>query len=464
MTNKVVRAAVRGSVDEVSKLPPFDGNEDSAPLTCRNMGVRKALIPIKGVTLLSHGPRTCSFRQRVGLRNENSALYFTTDLTEAEVISGGRDKLHKAIAAIDAKFHPKLIAVMNSCPTALNGDDIHAAARYMDERVEAKVRAVDAAGIDGKVHTFGVEAGGILLVEEIMKEQPEIIPTSINLWGYYTVANEAEVKGGVFETLERMGVRIVNVFTAGASCDAIEKASAASLNVIICATTSYRPVVRMQERFGTPFINIEAPLGIENTREGLLQIADALGLPQSARDVVEEEAAHARSELAKVRPYLQGKKVALFAGGGKGPAWLGTIAEAGMDVKVMSLCKVRDYLVPESVPVCGSSFDKIRKTTEKYGLEDMELVLNPGDFETKKIVSEQRYDLYLNCISRRKIGWQTHTMHHNAMDQADLARGFSGTLQLFKQWAGLFRGEFARKYGEFLHDDLELLRPEAESV
>ena len=55
-------------------------------------------------------------------------------MQEEEIIFGGEKKLKKAIEEAVELFHPKAIGIFATCPVGLIGDDIHSAAREMEEK------------------------------------------------------------------------------------------------------------------------------------------------------------------------------------------------------------------------------------------------------------------------------------------------------------------------------------------
>ena len=56
-------------------------------------------------------------------------------MQEEDIIFGGEKKLAQAIQEAYDLFHPKAIAIFSTCPVGLIGDDVHAVAREMKEKL-----------------------------------------------------------------------------------------------------------------------------------------------------------------------------------------------------------------------------------------------------------------------------------------------------------------------------------------
>ena len=80
---------------------------------------------------------------------------FSTDMQEEEIIFGGEKKLRAAIQEAYDLFHPKAIAVFSTCPVGLIGDDVHAVAREMKEKLGINVFGFSCEGYKGVSQSAG---------------------------------------------------------------------------------------------------------------------------------------------------------------------------------------------------------------------------------------------------------------------------------------------------------------------
>ena len=63
----------------------------------------------------------------------------STDMHDNEIIFGGEKKLKQAIEEAYNIFKPKAISIFSTCPVGLIGDDVHAVAREMTQRLGINV-------------------------------------------------------------------------------------------------------------------------------------------------------------------------------------------------------------------------------------------------------------------------------------------------------------------------------------
>ena len=80
---------------------------------------------------------------------------FSTDMQEEDIVFGGEKKLRTAIQEAYDIFHPKAIAIFSTCPVGLIGDDVHAVAREMKEKLGINVFAFSCEGYKGVSQSAG---------------------------------------------------------------------------------------------------------------------------------------------------------------------------------------------------------------------------------------------------------------------------------------------------------------------
>ncbi|HCL57246.1 MAG TPA: nitrogenase molybdenum-iron protein alpha chain, partial [Spirochaetia bacterium] len=133
---------------------------------CSYAGCKGVVLgPTRDIVNITHGPIGCGFYSWLTRRNqtrppsdesENFITYaFSTDMQEKEIIFGGEKKLKQAIQEAYDIFHPKAISIFATCPVGLIGDDIHAVAREMKEKLGINVFAFSCEGYKGVSQSAG---------------------------------------------------------------------------------------------------------------------------------------------------------------------------------------------------------------------------------------------------------------------------------------------------------------------
>ena len=133
---------------------------------CTYAGCKGVVLgPTRDIVNITHGPIGCGFYSWLTRRNqtrppsdehENFMTYcFATDMKEEDIVFGGVKRLRQAIQEAFDIFHPKAIAVFSTCPVGLIGDDVHAVAREMKEKLGINVFAFSCEGYRGVSQSAG---------------------------------------------------------------------------------------------------------------------------------------------------------------------------------------------------------------------------------------------------------------------------------------------------------------------
>lgn len=287
---------------------------------CVYCGARVVLNPITDAYHIVHGPIGCaSYTWDIrGSLSSGEEIYrnsFSTDLRESDVIFGGEKKLTRAIDELVAQKSPKLIFVYATCIVGVIGDDVEAVCKAAEKRYGIRVIPVKAPGFSGtKSQGYKLACDAIMRLVRPNSGIPKI-KGSVNILGDYNLAGEMWI---IQSYLRKMGIRVVSTVTGDASYDSLMRMPSAELNVVQCAGSSTYLANQMEAEFGTPFIKVSF-FGIEDTSNSLLRIAQTLKDEKALRcaeQFIEQESAEARKFLEQYRPRLQGKKAAIFVGGG----------------------------------------------------------------------------------------------------------------------------------------------------
>lgn len=305
---------------------------------CVYCGARVVLNPITDAIHLVHGPIGCAaytwdIRGSLSSGEELYRFCFSTDLKERDIIFGGEKKLAAAIDELVGRYHPPLVLVYSTCIVGIIGDDLEAVCRAAEKRHGIEVIPVQSSGFAGSKSDGYKAACDVLmyLIGRGQKAKPSIGP-SVNYLGDFNLAGEAWI---IRDYLRRIGIGLNVVITGDSSYEQLKKAPAADLDIIQCAGSMGYLGRSMQERFGIPYMNISF-LGLEDTSDSLRRIADFFGnkdLWERCESLIETETKQVEPEIAEYRRYLEGKKAAIYVGGGfKAISLIKQFREIGIDV------------------------------------------------------------------------------------------------------------------------------------
>lgn len=286
---------------------------------CVFSGARVVLNPITDAYHIIHGPIGCSsytwdIRGSLTSGADIFRTSYSTDLRETDVIFGGEKKLTAAIDELAQKESAKLIFVYATCIVGVIGDDIEAICKNAEEKYGIRVIPVKVSGFSGtKSDGYKLACDAIMRLIEPYKDIPKV--KGVNFLGDFNLAGEMWI---IRNYLEMLGINLISTVTGDSSYESLLRLPSAELNFVQCAGSSTYLANRMEDEMGIPFIKVSF-FGAEDTTNSLIRIAQALGddaAVEKAKAFTAAETIKAEAFLDMYRPRLEGKKAAIYVGGG----------------------------------------------------------------------------------------------------------------------------------------------------
>ncbi|HWR09277.1 nitrogenase iron-molybdenum cofactor biosynthesis protein NifE [Sporomusa sp.] len=305
---------------------------------CVYCGARVVLNPVTDAIHLVHGPVGCaSYTWDIrGSLSSGSELYrnsFTTDLREQDIIFGGEKKLAKTIDELVAKHPAKLMFVYSTCIVGVIGDDLAAICKAAAKRNNIEIIPVESSGFIGnKSAGYRAACEALLQLIDPVDRNQAAASDSINYLGDFNLAGEAWI---IKDYLAQMGIKVNTVFTGDSTSSTLKGAANVSLNIVQCAGSMNYLAAQLQELYGIPYMQVSF-LGIEDTAQSLRNIADAMGggeIRAKAEVLIRRETDRVLPLISKYHEKFQGKKAAVYVGGGfKAISLIKQFREIGIEV------------------------------------------------------------------------------------------------------------------------------------
>ncbi len=301
---------------------------DRPPLYgCAFNGAATAAVHLTDALVIGHSPRACAFYTwqnisspgRKNLFNRGilmpsaiSPHFECSDMTHAEAVFGGMDKLREQVKEAVAR-KPGAVVVISSCVSGIIGDDI----RSLEElsTPETPVIAVPADGDISGDYMDGIRDCLHLLAEKLVDEDAAPENDCLNLVGEVAISNNNEVNvRSLRRLLEQMGLRLNCRFLGDATCEELRGLKKAPLSILVSESADNLALRDwLTERFGLRFLSRPLPVGFEETASWLTEIGEAYGKQaETARLIAAEKEAYLR-EVESLKPVLQGKTIVLTA-------------------------------------------------------------------------------------------------------------------------------------------------------
>lgn len=390
---------------------------------CVYCGARVVLNPITDAYHIVHGPIGCaSYTWDIrGSLTSGEEIYrnaFSTDLGERDVIFGGAKKLAGAIDEIAQKHHPKAIFVYATCIVGVIGDDVEAVCRAAEEKYGMPVIAVKSPGFSGSKSTgYKMACNALMSLMGRADKGPAL--DGINVLGDFNLSGEMWI---IQNYLRQLGVHVVSGITGDSTVEDLKNAPRARLNIVQCAGSMMYLANLMEEKYGIPFIKVSF-FGIEDTTNSLLRIAYALkdnDMIDRAKAFTAMEGGKTAEKLMPYKPLLQGKKAAIYVGGG---------------FKAISLMRQFKELGIDTVLV-GTQTGKKDEYEVIRGLADEGTVIldDTNPYELEKFIREKHADILAGGVKERPLAYKLAIafLDHNHERKHPLA-GFDGAVNFAKE-------------------------------
>lgn len=394
---------------------------------CVFCGSRVVLYPISDAVHLVHGPIGCAaytwdIRGSLSSGPQLHRLSFSTDLREKDVIYGGAEKLYKALGELIEKYTPKAAFVYSTCIVGLIGDDVEAICKKVAREKGIPVLPVGCEGFKGTKkdgYKAACEAVFKLIGTAPAEEVKKLSPFSVNILGDFNIAGEVWI---IKDYFKRIGIEVVSCITGDGRVDEIRRAHGAALNLVQCSGSMTHLAGLMEQNYGIPFHRVSY-FGIEDMSDSLYTAARYFGdnaMLRKTQELVRSELAVVLPVLKKYRQALEGKKAAIYVGGG---------------FKAISLVKALRHLGMRTVMV-GSQTGSQNDYARLQALCDPGTIIadDSNPLELSKFLKDQGVDLLIGGVKERPMAYKMGVAFcdHNHERKIPLA-GFVGMVNFAKE-------------------------------
>ncbi|HEY5509024.1 MAG TPA: nitrogenase component 1, partial [Paludibacter sp.] len=257
---------------------------------CQMMLSLAIVATIPESVIVFHGPVGCGscLLSSPGLAKQNQLargnadtlgqLWFSTNLSEQEVVNGGEEKLEETIREVDRRFKPQAIFVAGTCVPAIIGDDIDGVVTNLKGEISAKILPLHCAGFKTKIIATAYDVVYHAILRYLMTDEEEnksLLPENdiereeyearrkrtINLLNVASMSRVDETE--LVRLLNALDLE-VNIMPCFSPPDRFIKAKDAAVSVSICATHDDYFVEHLKELYGVPYILNTIPIGIDN--------------------------------------------------------------------------------------------------------------------------------------------------------------------------------------------------------
>jgi nitrogenase molybdenum-iron protein alpha chain len=376
---------------------------------CTYAGCKGVVLgPTRDILNITHGPVGCGYYSWLTRRNqtrpptdkdENFMMYcFTTDMHEEEIVFGGEKKLRKAVQEAYDIFKPKAIGIFSTCPVGLIGDDVHAVARDMKEKLGINVFAFSCEGYKGVSQSAGHHIANNQLFKHVigLDDTKGKGKFRINMLGEYNIGGDAFL---IEDLLEKCGIELVSTFSGNSSYEKFTRAHTADLNCVMCHRSINYVADMMEKKYGIPWVKVNF-IGAEATAKSLRKIAAYFKdkeLSKKVEEVISAEMKEVKPVSEDVKSRCQGKTAMLFVGGSRAHHYQELFKEIGMGTLSAGyeFAHRDDYEGRKVLP-------NIKVDADSRNIEELHVEKDPEKFKPRKSEEE------MNNLEKEGIGWKSY--------------------------------------------------------
>ncbi|WP_243375136.1 nitrogenase component 1 [Geotalea sp. SG265] len=319
---------------------------------CQLLPTLGMLLTLPETAVIVHGAIGCGstgFGMNTSIRlhhllrgnpNAKDSLWFSTNLDESDVVHGGEQRLEETILAVNEKYKPKSIIVMHTCTPSIIGDDLVGVIEKVRPLIDTSLLYSHCEGFKTKVWATGYDVAFHAMVHGFIEKDKDGPPPKkegrkpgerpiVNVINLASMGKPDEVE--LERLLNAIGIDVV-IGPNFADRETIRRMTQADLTVSVCPTHDDYLVHYLNTEYGIPCVLKDMPIGLENTRRWLLDIAGNFGLENEALALIEAEEAKVKKGVEKYLPALKGIKVFLSAGEFRALVTGGLFQELGMEI------------------------------------------------------------------------------------------------------------------------------------
>ncbi|MBR4691777.1 MAG: nitrogenase component 1 [Oscillospiraceae bacterium] len=300
-------------------------------------GNLEAFAQIRDAVLILHGPKGCAYHYRYYARRRWLPAYAleSDDLTEAEVVAGGEEKLLALTLRLIRERKPGCAVLIPTVASDVMQCDLPGVARTAAQLTGCPVLAVRSevfSHIDKTVmrrsRREGLKSWGsaepsrntdskgcgfseaMLTLAEQLMEPRETEPGTVNVEGYSWGYGGRLLLRGMDGMLREMGLRLRACLPACTARE-IAEAPAAQLNV----ARRVRWAAALQKRYGIPYLHVHGfarYVGLEGILRFYRDVAEKLELHADVDRIFEARMRPARERFEACSRAYEGKRVLLL--------------------------------------------------------------------------------------------------------------------------------------------------------
>jgi len=419
-------------------------------------GIKKSLI-------VFHGVSGCNI-EATHFRSDLTAcgIYIPiipTGLNQDDCINGGNEKLRSVLTSVLDDLEkknrlPEVVFVLTSDASSIIGDDIVTISSIAEKKFNIPIIPLDTSGFSGGV-SKGVDSILTALLQKflpeknISREEKSINIIAPCISGSKNWNNDTDE---IIRLLNAADIKTNIDFARNISLNSIQDFYKTPYNYNLSAETleNFERLTSSAENDNF-FNNLPMPVGVANTEEWLLKIAEKFSSVEKAKQILEEDKIFIQKQLkfnynfSWMSTLMYGKRCGII-GNAKFTASLARclLWDFGMKPSVIALYAETEVAVEKSLEL----LEKIQYQC------DFKVLINPSYYEYINVLKENNVDFAIGSVQDKPLCLGSEIPHlsltgYNFFNQYNFIpfpnMGIRGVLGLLTEFSGVMQDAFYLK-------------------
>lgn len=325
--------------------------EGNILVSCATAGAVYGCSSVTDSIVIVHGPRSCAhimsslkniseiIRGSGRAGNLQSMRIISTDIDDTVSVFGGAGLLEEKLREVILEGNKNIFVVTSCIPGIIGDNAIDVVNAISLEHPDIYLRVVEADGnVTGDWNDGFIESANALLdiVDDSVRPRNDTVNIIAERYFFRRDENKDERVFGLFSPY---GLKINCRFMYESSMDEIRNFRLGKMNYIADNDGGSLNIAKLVgERLGVPVDMEPLPVGMTEYKRFAEKIGKVFGIEERAAKIAAEEEDQYFSEIRKIRPRLEGKKVFIESKFTVDIDWLiELILDLGMEIAVVEL-------------------------------------------------------------------------------------------------------------------------------
>ncbi|MBQ2530555.1 MAG: nitrogenase [Treponema sp.] len=360
--------------------------------SCLSTCALSILAGIRNIAIIYHAPAGCAafaassevmYRQIAAKVNKTTnTVFICSDLNENDTVFGAVSHLKEIVRKTYENYRPDAIFVSGSCASGVIGEDIDSLTGELQDEYTIPIVPIHCEGFKSRIWATGFDITDHAVLQGLVKP-PKEKRNVINFKNFF--------EGGrkdVEDLFREFGIGVQMLY-CNSTVEELSHLSESLATVCICSTLGTYLGNALEQNYGVPYIQTNAPVGIEGFEEWLRKIGNVIGISEKVEAYIARQRAIYIPQLEELKKQLRGYRAVIGMGPGFAYEVARVLKELGLNVEYILLWHYDQKYDDGKIPT------ELQKTDEL--IPDLKVsVADEQNYEVMNVLNRYKPDIYFS--------------------------------------------------------------------